>query len=911
MKGNSAKISIYKIAAVSLLVMLLLAPIWTQHGLPATADGPVHLYRVGAIQRSHQAHVLWARWFPEVYQGLGSPVFHYYAPFLYHLIASFSIFHTPIDEAAKAIITLTYVLGAFALFVLLERFGNAASGITGVAIYFSQPAFYREFYFQGDYPQWFALLWLPVVLFLFLQLYQRNAWKNYALASASFALLFVSHNITAMLGTGFLAIFLLLFALSTDHNWKGVGRLILAGLLGLGLSAFFWVPAIFDMPLTHVGRALTGDFGYFHHFVPFRDLLAAPPLLDSRAGNPVFPHMLGWLALGSVVLSLFILLRYLVIRRGPDSAERGLIVAGMVTAVMFVLLTTSLSVRIWQYFPPLQWLQFPSRFLGPATLGIAIATGSAFGMLRGRALQIGVVIILISVFFCTGVFLFPRQQFARYTQLDSVKTQQFEVASGTWGSAANQEFLPRWADIKFSAQPDLIQEARNASPVKIAWQDPHHFSVIPKNGRGLPDDVVSVPVHYFPAWQAEFGGEAVHLQPDARGLISFLPPRGATKLIIRWTGTPMQRLGEWISVITVFLLIAGGVIKSKKQQIKDSPEMIVVKDGNRQNIAGVYQAALFSLFVCFAVWGVLSAFHQINPFFVMSASGEVAGMQHPLGVRLGGGEQPEMILRGWDQLYKEPLSPGGHLRVRLYWDIPRRIHNDLDSFVHLYSPELKKSWVVGKYSNVQRIPATKWQPGFYYIDELELTLPRDLPPLSYTLVAGMVDEQGDRLKAPDNSDGLIFLGKVRVEPLPARSIHSLSPGEKARAVFDQRLELEGYDLLPDPGGPILRLYWHPLKQSQRNWTLFIHLLDSEQNIIAQYDGPPFDGLYPTTEWQPGSIMVDARKLYLPDGKLAGGTYTLLIGLYDAKTGERASLQPKSGYESHFTTDALRITFVAP
>ena len=72
-----------------------------------------------------------------------------------------------------------------------------------------------------------------------------------------------------------------------------------------------------------------------------------------------------------------------------------------------------------------------------------------------------------------------------------------------------------------------------------------------------------------------------------------------------------------------------------------------------------------------------------------------------------------------------------------------------------------------------------------------------------------------------------------------------------------------------------------MAQSVRPYTVFVHLLDAEGNLLDQQDGWPVDGQWPPTCWQPDSEVLDQRQI-----PLSAGASALRIGLYDAQTGVR-------------------------
>lgn len=65
------------------------------------------------------------------------------------------------------------------------------------------------------------------------------------------------------------------------------------------------------------------------------------------------------------------------------------------------------------------------------------------------------------------------------------------------------------------------------------------------------------------------------------------------------------------------------------------------------------------------------------------------------------------------------------------------------------------------------------------------------------------------------------------------------------------------DILP------VTLYWRPLRRSQQDFSFFLHVLDSEDHILARRYGYPGGGILRTTRWQPGLVHEDRRVAKLP------------------------------------------------
>jgi hypothetical protein len=70
-----------------------------------------------------------------------------------------------------------------------------------------------------------------------------------------------------------------------------------------------------------------------------------------------------------------------------------------------------------------------------------------------------------------------------------------------------------------------------------------------------------------------------------------------------------------------------------------------------------------------------------------------------------------------------------------------------------------------------------------------------------------------------------------------------------------------------------------------DYTVFVHVLDESQRIIAQHDGKPVGATRPTYTWQPADIVLDAHEMvWLVEGY--EGQAMIEVGLYDLLTQQR-------------------------
>jgi hypothetical protein len=241
-----------------------------------------------------------------------------------------------------------------------------------------------------------------------------------------------------------------------------------------------------------------------------------------------------------------------------------------------------------------------------------------------------------------------------------------------------------------------------------------------------------------------------------------------------------------------------------------------------------------------------------------------------------------LLLRGW-RLSEEAVRPGDPVRLDMVWEILAPLKQPVELAVAFYAPD--------------GVKATRAQPVFASATDAGLA-PGTLLYATYTLQAPR--ERGDReyrveagLHAggrwlPWLPAGRLSLGTVTVRDRPHIE-HMPADTQSRTADFGDVAQLRGHAPLPSEiaAGETLpiTLYWEARAPTDASYRVFVHLVNSRGEILAQHDGSPADGALPTNIWAPGEIIEDPHALVLP-ADLAPGAYKLRLGLYLPDTGER-------------------------
>ncbi len=297
---------------------------------------------------------------------------------------------------------------------------------------------------------------------------------------------------------------------------------------------------------------------------------------------------------------------------------------------------------------------------------------------------------------------------------------------------------------------------------------------------------------------------------------------------------------------------------------------------NRRWLGTAVAAALFALAVLAVPLIILPAFPRPH---IYQPPADLARTC----MRFAGGLQVEAVETA------TVVKPGDWLPVTIYGyglrDTPRR------ELADTAVPQTVAARLIGRDGQVvvQADAPLSWSQGEIVSTTLSLPVALALPARG-VLEVGMVDETG-QWQAATSATGRVLaipLGVQTVKIAPARPF-SAEPEVVTAVNFGDLLQLAGYDY--DATSQIVTLYWQAIAPMTADFTTFVHVLDENDQIIAQADGQPQQGAYPTSIWDVGEMVADAKPITLPADS---GSVRLAIGVYLLATGERLAVHTAEG-----------------
>ena len=127
-------------------------------------------------------------------------------------------------------------------------------------------------------------------------------------------------------------------------------------------------------------------------------------------------------------------------------------------------------------------------------------------------------------------------------------------------------------------------------------------------------------------------------------------------------------------------------------------------------------------------------------------------------------------------------------------------------------------------------------------------------------------------------------------------------------VFDDRVQLAGYQFESTPEGTLLRLHWWPLAILDDRFHVFVQFIDETGNLVLQTDGPPSLDM-PLMGRE--VIEIEEGELLLPTNNLPNGRYDIYIGLYNTETDVKLPISAMDGKVLEDEVNTLFLTCWAP
>lgn len=717
-------------------------------GFPRGADALLHAYRVWAFHAGWMQGVLWPRFSPDLAWGYGYPVFHFYAPLTYVIGAGLHALGLDLAVTVTALLAGAVLVGAWGVGALAASlFEPRAAWLAGAA-YATAPYILFNVYGRAALPElWGLALWVWA-LWAMLQTARAPSRRVLVAGIAAVAGLALAHNLTFVWGTVLLVMWLAWLGWQGLPGWRNAGGALGAG---LALGAFFWGPAFAETATVQISQLTAPETLNFRlYFLSLADLFRLAfvfdPALQADQVPVTWGGALALAALGGAVLGL----------AGPG---RPWVLALGVAVIGLVFLAWEPSRPVWEAVSPLAAMQFPWRWLGPASALGAVLVGGWVRWAGPHSWLGGVLVVALAL----GGWAWTYAQTQAAPSASRAALHALE-AQGQMGATATNEFLPA-AVTQFPAQPLTGPRLlAGAATVLAATESALAATVTVQASAPL---TLTWQWFYFPGWQATLNGQPVVITPSApHGFVQVAVPAGESTVRVWFGWTPAWLV--WLGVAGLGLAGAVWLVRQVNPALPSAP---AVAPG-----WPLWSLALaLSVLVGRNVWG-----QGPNPVVSSRWDGvQVRGAAIPLDITFQHESGETLVLvaaDGWGatQPADAPVS------VTLYWHAPATLSQRYATAVRLRDAR-GQTIVQHNTASPGGWDTPRWQAGGYVADRHTLQPPPGTLPGVYDVLAVVYRSADDAVLNAQSASGqplgwLVPLGQMTLTvPAQPAAPTSLTP----------------------------------------------------------------------------------------------------------------------------------------
>jgi len=518
--------------------------------LIATHDLWMHLHTMEQFDKALRSGVIYPRWVADINHGYGILTLIYYPPGFFYLT---SAVNAVLNDWLNTLFVIT-ALGLFAsglsLYFLARTFYSRFASTVAAVLYMVLPIHMLDLYWRGGLPQFLGYVFPPMVMYFAYRLGREGKLRHLAGLAIFYGLHLLIHLPVSLMFTYALAFYVVVWAIK-ERDWRIAVRLAAAMLLGLLLSAIYWLPAALE---TKYAYEFASDlFPYHQSYITLAPVSDANPYFDLwRLLNDIF-------AFNALALIVTILVLRFVRRPSAQNASEmtgrwsslGMwLTMGIATAFM----STSFSGYISKLLPKIQVTVPAWRWLALAGMFTSLIVAAMIDALRRQpaiphrllwACRAAVVIVIL-----LNVWLSIRWSVIRplsHPTYNAASTSSVVESSWTPKNATPPQELP---------DTQLVVTEPESAAVEVSRWEPQDREIVVKVDKPT---IVRLKTYNFPGWTARVDGNKVPMLSDKDGVQQIEVPPGIHRIQASFVNTPPRVAGTVLSVLAV-ILIAGLVI---------------------------------------------------------------------------------------------------------------------------------------------------------------------------------------------------------------------------------------------------------------------------------------------------------------------------------------------------------------
>ncbi len=516
-----------------------------------THDGEWAVVRLADMFRQLRDHQIPPRYSGNANFAYGYPLFNFAYPFPYYLGIALYFLKFSFVDSIKLLFAASVPLSAFFMFLASKQlWKNTLAGIVSAVLFIYFPYRMVDLYARGSIGESLSFALFPALFFFILKILDGSPNKWNIIAGALFyGILITTHNIMAI----FFSIILVFFLVSNFFvRRKEVINAIAALILGLCISAFFWIPALVEKQYILLSKIPIADrnlyYATFDQLVIPRWGYGAP--IDSNG----FSYQLGLPHIGILLLILVFLL-FLCVKRIRSITNfygyAAFIFFGITFLFLFLLFRNSSP--IWK-LPFLSEINYPWTLLGP--LGFLIS------LLAGFLTRQSVTKYVVFFLSLASIIIFLPYAKPQYY----INREDNYYLTNDATTTSSSELMPLWVKkIPTMSAKEKVEIVNGQVKINNLFYNSKmiYFNTIATNKSSVQVNTI-----YYPGWQAKIDGvNALISYGNDMGAMQVNIPLGHHEVSFSFTETPLRLVSDYISMGSIVFLFSMILFDRKKKGI--------------------------------------------------------------------------------------------------------------------------------------------------------------------------------------------------------------------------------------------------------------------------------------------------------------------------------------------------------
>ncbi|MBA3723327.1 MAG: glycosyltransferase family 39 protein [Candidatus Levybacteria bacterium] len=487
--------------------------------------------------------------------GYGYPLFNFYPPFVYYVAEVFVLFGIGYIASVELMIGLGFLLAAYFMYIFSKEYLGKYGGLVAAVVYTYVPYHAVDVYVRGALPEFWSFVFVPAIFWAYKKLADTKKPLYLILSGIFFTCLILTHNLVAMMSGIFIAMYLLFLLWETTEKKRFMQQVALSGLIGLTLSASFWIPSFFERNTTMIKLLTMESADYNQHYVYLRQLWnsawgyggSLPGPEDGLTFQIGKVHIIGSILAGIAGLWLYL--------KKNTSWKILFLFIAMFSLATFMM--TFHSDFVWDNLQFFAYIQFPWRFLLFTAFASSFLVGALVLVIKSERIKaiVAAVLMIGTVFFYKDYFT-PKEYFKNVTDTDYINLDVIKWKT----SIMAFEYVPNGVATKetnFGTKIDITKEQVATSSYTVIKGDirlkeesikPHYKKYFVSGSGGI----VRINQFSYPGWNVFIDmNEVTYSDNNRLKLLQFNVPSGNHSIEVKYTDTPARMLGNVLSATSI------------------------------------------------------------------------------------------------------------------------------------------------------------------------------------------------------------------------------------------------------------------------------------------------------------------------------------------------------------------------